>query len=311
MSRKGVNIKTLNTSKNNLDNNIKGQKEENSLEINSYSISEEKINDNINIPKLIKNNESIKYDKKGIGEKGSTLKAKKTLNKNKDNSSSNRTIKFRNQQKISIDYTETNAVTNAGLLQRPEKILKKKKRVSITNTIQEGQDLLEIPETPQLTTRQKLSRFFESNNRLFYIRIIVITLTTLSYIYYVVCTYKPKLFKSLNYIDFVVCSLLIIEHIINILISHYFWKFLYSIESMVNFVIEIPPFFSLLCDDDIGSNWYRFINFTRVLRLIKCYIIMDIYQNGEKSVKSQILNIILSILLIIFNYHMMKKVATI
>ena len=300
MSRKGVNIKTLNTSKNNLDNNIKGQKEENSLEINSYSISEEKINDNINIPKLIKNNESIKYDKKGIGEKGSTLKAKKTLNKNKDNSSSNRTIKFRNQQKISIDYTETNAVTNAGLLQRPEKILKKKKRVSITNTIQEGQDLLEIPETPQLTTRQKLSRFFESNNRLFYIRIIVITLTTLSYIYYVVCTYKPKLFKSLNYIDFVVCSLLIIEHIINILISHYFWKFLYSIESMVNFVIEIPPFFSLLCDDDIGSNWYRFINFTRVLRLIKCYIIMDIYQNGEKSVKSQILNIILSILLIIF-----------
>ena len=300
MSRKGVNIKTLNTSKNNLDNNIKGQKEENSLEINSYSISEEKINDNINIPKLIKNNESIKYDKKGIGEKGSTLKAKKTLNKNKDNSSSNRTIKFRNQQKISIDYTETNAVTNAGLLQRPEKILKKKKRVSITNTIQEGQDLLEIPETPQLTTRQKLSRFFESNNRLFYIRIIVITLTTLSYIYYVVCTYKPKLFKSLNYIDFVVCSLLIIEHIINILISHYFWKFLYSIESLVNFVIEIPPFFSLLCDDDIGSNWYRFINFTRVLRLIKCYIIMDIYQNGEKSVKSQILNIILSILLIIF-----------
>ena len=300
MSRKGVNIKTLNTSKNNLDNNIKGQKEENSLEINSYSISEEKINDNINIPKLIKNNESIKYDKKGIGEKGSTLKAKKALNKNKDNSSSNRTIKFRNQQKISIDYTETNAVTNAGLLQRPEKILKKKKRVSITNTIQEGQDLLEIPETPQLTTRQKLSRFFESNNRLFYIRIIVITLTTLSYIYYVVCTYKPKLFKSLNYIDFVVCSLLIIEHIINILISHYFWKFLYSIESLVNFVIEIPPFFSLLCDDDIGSNWYRFINFTRVLRLIKCYIIMDIYQNGEKSVKSQILNIILSILLIIF-----------
>ena len=300
MSRKGINLKTLNTSKNNLDNNIKGQKEENSLEINSYSISEEKINDNINIPKLIKNNESIKYDKKGIGEKGSTLKAKKALNKNKDNSSSNRTIKFRNQQKISIDYTETNAVTNAGLLQRPEKILKKKKRVSITNTIQEGQDLLEIPETPQLTTRQKLSRFFESNNRLFYIRIIVITLTTLSYIYYVVCTYKPKLFKSLNYIDFVVCSLLIIEHIINILISHYFWKFLYSIESLVNFVIEIPPFFSLLCDDDIGSNWYRFINFTRVLRLIKCYIIMDIYQNGEKSVKSQILNIILSILLIIF-----------
>ena len=300
MSRKGINIKTLNNSKTKHDSNIKGEKEENSLEINSLSISEQQINDNINTPKLVKNNESLKDDEEGLGEKRGKLKAIKAFNKNKENSSSNKTIKFRNPQKISIDYTETNVMTNAGLIQRPEKILKKKRRVSITNTIQEGQDLLEIQESPQLTTRQKLSRFFESNNRLFYIRIIVITLTTLSYIYYVICTYKPKLFKSLNYIDFIVCSLLIVEHIINLLISHYLFKFLTSIESLVNFVIEIPPFFSLLCDDDIGNNWYRFINFTRVLRLIKCYIIMDIYQNGEKSVKSQILNIILSLLLIIF-----------
>ena len=204
-------------------------------------------------------------------------------------------------KKISMNYTETNTITNADLIPKTEKILKKKRRVSLTNTIQEGQDLLEIPENPQITTRQKLSRFLESNNRLFYIRIIVITLTTLSYIYYVICTYKPELFKSLNYIDFFICSLLIFEHIINMLISHYFWKFIISIESLVNFVIEIPPFFSLLCDHNVTNNWYRFINFTRVLRLIKCYIIMDIYQNGEKSVKSQILNIILSILLITVN----------
>ena len=233
-------------------------------------------------------------------EKEDQVNARKKLKKNKENSSSNRTIKFRNSKKLSMNYTETNTVTNADFIQKTEKILKKKRRISVTKTIQEGQDLLEIPEIPTLTTRQKLSRFFESNNRLFYIRIIVITITTLSYIYYVICTYIPELFKSLNYIDFFVCTLLIIEHVINILISHYFWKFLTSIESLVNFVIEIPPFFSLLCDDNIGSNWYRFINFTRVLRLIKCYIIMDIYQNGEKSVKSQILNIILSILLIIF-----------
>ena len=233
-------------------------------------------------------------------EKEDQVNARKKLKKNKENSSSNRTIKFRNSKKLSMNYTETNTVTNADFIQKTEKILKKKRRISVTKTIQEGQDLLEIPEIPTLTTRQKLSRFFESNNRLFYIRIIIITITTLSYIYYVICTYMPELFKSLNYIDFFVCTLLIIEHVINILISHYFWKFLTSIESLVNFVIEIPPFFSLLCDDNIGSNWYRFINFTRVLRLIKCYIIMDIYQNGEKSVKSQILNIILSILLIIF-----------
>ena len=248
----------------------------------------------------IKNDESLKYDEDNLEEKEDQVNARKKLKKNKENSSSNRTIKFRNSKKLSMNYTETNTITNADFIQKTEKILKKKRRISVTKTIQEGLDLLEIPEIPTLTTQQKLSRFFESNNRLFYIRIIVITITTLSYIYYVICTYMPELFKSLNYIDFFVCTFLIIEHVINILISHYFWKFLTSIESLVNFVIEIPPFFSLLCDDNIGSNWYRFINFTRVLRLIKCYIIMDIYQNGEKSVKSQILNIILSILLIIF-----------
>ena len=300
MSRKGISIKTQNNSTIKQDEDVKDEKDEKSLEINSYSVSEQKINDNINIPKLIKNDESLKYDEDNLEEKEDQVNARKKLKKNKENSSSNRTIKFRNSKKLSMNYTETNTVTNADFIQKTEKILKKKRRISVTKTIQEGQDLLEIPEIPTLTTRQKLSRFFESNNRLFYIRIIVITITTLSYIYYVICTYMPELFKSLNYIDFFVCTLLIIEHVINILISHYFWKFLTSIESLVNFVIEIPPFFSLLCDDNIGSNWYRFINFTRVLRLIKCYIIMDIYQNGEKSVKSQILNIILSILLIIF-----------
>ena len=300
MSRKGISIKTQNNSTIKQDEDVKDEKDEKSLEMNSYSVSEQKINDNINIPKLIKNDESLKYDEDNLEEKEDQVNARKKLKKNKENSSSNRTIKFRNSKKLSMNYTETNTVTNADFIQKTEKILKKKRRISVTKTIQEGQDLLEIPEIPTLTTRQKLSRFFESNNRLFYIRIIVITITTLSYIYYVICTYMPELFKSLNYIDFFVCTLLIIEHVINILVSHYFWKFLTSIESLVNFVIEIPPFFSLLCDDNIGSNWCRFINFTRVLRLIKRYIIMDIYQNGEKSVKSQILNIILSILLIIF-----------
>jgi hypothetical protein len=134
--------------------------------MNSYSVSEQKINDNINIPKLIKNDESLKYDEDNLEEKEDQVNARKKLKKNKENSSSNRTIKFRNSKKLSMNYTETNTVTNADFIQKTEKILKKKRRISVTKTIQEGQDLLEIPEIPTLTTRQKLSRFFESNNRL-------------------------------------------------------------------------------------------------------------------------------------------------
>ena len=121
----------------------------------------------------------------------------------------------------------------------------------------------------------------------------------MSYIYYVICTYKTDLFKSLNYIDFFICFAVIIEHIINIILSHHIFKYLISIESLINFIIEVPPFFSLLSDDNLG-NLYRFINITRVLRLAKCYILMELLHHGEKNVNNQILNIIISILLIIF-----------
>ena len=301
MSRKGINIKILNNKKKKI-NDISGEKEEKSIDINSYSISEENINNNNNEKKLIEKIESLNQNdiSEEKEEPKETKHKSKKLNKEKQNSNSNRTIKFRNSKKKNINYTETNTITNADLIQKPEKILKKKKRLSLTNTIQEDQDLLDIPENPEITLRQKLSHFFETNHRLFYIRIIVSILTTFSYIYYIICTYKPSLFESLNYIDFFVCIFVIIEHVINALLAHHIFKYLISYESIINFFIEIPPFFSLLCDDYVSNRLYRFINITRVFRLTKSYIIMDIYQNGEKSVGSQILNIILSLLLIIF-----------
>ena len=59
MSRKGISIKTQNNSTIKQDEDVKDEKDEKSLEMNSYSVSEQKINDNINIPKLIKNDESL------------------------------------------------------------------------------------------------------------------------------------------------------------------------------------------------------------------------------------------------------------
>jgi len=60
-----------------------------------------------------------------LEEKEDQVNARKKLKKNKENSSSNRTIKFRNSKKLSMNYTETNTVTNADFIQKTEKILKK------------------------------------------------------------------------------------------------------------------------------------------------------------------------------------------
>ena len=300
MSRKGMNIKIVSSKLNKKEEDkSKAEKGENSLEINSYSISEQKINDNIIGDNLIQNDELL--NENDISEQKEEPKKRiKEKEKEKENSSSNRTIKFRNSRKITINNTETNTNTNADLVQKTERIFKKKRKSSIVKTIEEDQEYIETDENQTLTLRQKLSHFFEENNRLFYIRIVVSLLTTLSYIYYVICTYKPELYESLNYIDYFICISVIIEHVVSILAAHYISKYLISFESFMNFFIEIPPFFSLLCDDYSINKWYRFINITRVFRLTKCYIITEIYQKGEKSVKSQILNIILSILLIIF-----------
>ena len=178
-----------------------------------------------------------------------------------------------------------------------KKKIKKKRRMKKTQTIESFSYLEE--EDNQLTIRQRLTQFFELNNRLFYIKTIVSILNTLSYIYYLICTYKPSLFKSLNYIDFILCSLVIIEHIINLLLAHHILTYLFTIESVINLIIEIPPFFVFMCEDYHLDVLYRFINITRVLRLIKSYILIDVIQSKEKSVKNQILNIIFSILLII------------
>ena len=306
MSKRGINSKFFNNSnikKKNESKQQKEDKEEKSIEINSSYISGQNMNEINKKKEKIVNNESLSQDNDSE-EKEDPLDIIKNLGKNNENSSSNRTIRFRNQRKISNNITETNTNTNADFLQRTERILKKRRRNSFkrVSTIDNNEEIIQFAEFPQQTIRQKLSHFFEANNRLFYIRIIVSVLNTLSFIYYVVCTYNTSLYKSLNYIDFFICFTVIIEHIITILLAHHVCKFLFSFESIINFFIEIPPYFSLMCSDYITNKFYRFINITRVFRLTKCYIILDIYQHGEKSVNSQILNIILSILLIIFTF---------
>ena len=60
-------------------------------------------------------------------EKEDQVNVRKKLKKNKENSSSNRTIKFRNSKKLSMNYTETNTVTNADFIQKNWENFEKKR----------------------------------------------------------------------------------------------------------------------------------------------------------------------------------------
>ena len=150
-----------------------------------------------------------------------------------------------------------------------------------------------------INCRQRLTRFLELHDRLFYIKLVIYILSLVSFVYYVICTYINSLFPSLNYIDFFICAVYIFEHLINIILAHHFFFYIISIESLTLFLLEIPPFFSLLCSDFHLNSFYRFINITRVLRLLKGLNIIDLFIAGEKNVNSQIVNIICILLSIV------------
>jgi hypothetical protein len=150
-----------------------------------------------------------------------------------------------------------------------------------------------------LTCRQKLDRFLSVGDRFYRIKLIINIISLISFIFYVICTYVPKFYKILNYIDYFICFFFVIEHIIKMILSHHIINYLVSIESLLNFITEIPPFFVFLCKDfnfDIG---FRFINCTRVLRILRAYRLIELVQT-EKSVHQQMINIILTIFTFIF-----------
>ena len=167
---------------------------------------------------------------------------------------------------------------------------------SINSKIDEIKEQKEV----EINCRQRLNRFLDINNRLFKIKFSICIISFLSFIYYVICTYINSLYTSINYIDYFICTIYLIEHIINIILSHHFLTYIISLESLISFLLEIPPFFVFLCKNYTIDYIYRTINMTRVLRLLKAYKLIELLQGDEKSVNKQIIYIIIILSTMIF-----------
>ena len=201
---------------------------------------------------------------------------KKILNKIKNDLQSNTITKYKKD-----------------LNQEEKIVLKSSRNISKKGSIQSfKEDNIEQNIESDINCRQRLTRFLELHDRIFYMKFVIYVLSFLSFCYYVVCTYIGSLFKSLNYIDFFICAIYILEHLINIILAHHFFLYIISIESLIAFLLEIPPLFSFLCKDFHIDILYRFINITRVLRLLKATYVIDLFWAGEKNVNSQIIYII-------------------
>ena len=202
----------------------------------------------------------------------------------------NQVSKYKRDKKSNI-----NEMLSPNISIKPHKSINE----SINSNNYDNKEKNKEEEEENLTCRQRLTRFLETSNRLFYIKITIYILSILSFLYYILCTYINRLFPSLDYIDYIICLLYIIEHLFNMIMSHHLFTYLISIDSLISFLVEIPPYFVFLCENYTIDLIYRTINMTRVLRLLKAYKMIELFQGEEKSVFSQIVYIIITLIIMV------------
>ena len=173
---------------------------------------------------LINNNSSIKHtDKESVS---STDKKKSSLKINSRNHSNQITNQislknFEEQKQSNTLKSEINSLNNSQRISNNNsnknqnniqlnKVTKYKKenlqkgdskvipnRDSVQISKEDNIEQVEI--NNDINCRQRLTRFLELHDRLFYIKLIIYILSFISFAYYVVCTYINSLLPSLNY----------------------------------------------------------------------------------------------------------------
>ena len=227
---------------------------------------------------------SNSYSRKG-GSKASL--SKKIVSKEKRESDIKSISSFKNSfnSNIPLDSGKKNLKKMKSDIQT----VKSKKESGLTS----NDDKEQSEDANDMNCRQMIKRFFENNNKMNYVQTVTHFISLATFVFYVVCTYINKLFKYLNYIDYGVCPVYMIAHVINFLVAHQPLNYLISGDSIIFFILEIPPLFSSLCPNFHLHWFYRFINFTRVMRIIKVVNLVDIFIGKEISdITVQIITII-------------------
>ena len=173
-----------------IDNLIKNKSSSNNSEVESISSNENKKSLKRNISR---NQQSIKFaEEEKIQKHSSTIKSELNSLKNSErvNNNSNR-----NQ-----NNSQVNKVTKYKKQDGNKSSKENHNRESIQIS---KEDIIEQQEENDINCRQRLTRFLELHDRLYYIKMIIYILSFISFFYYVACTYVNSLFPSLNYITFI------------------------------------------------------------------------------------------------------------
>ena len=113
--------------------------------------------------------------------------------------------------------------------------------------------------------RQIFGKFF-TIERMSILQLIISILSTISCIFYVVCTYEIKLFKYMNYFDIVILIYFVFYNFIEIVLAYHRLLHIFSWNFLAQVITIIPAFLCFITDDYITSYTYMIVNACRVFR---------------------------------------------
>ena len=178
---------------------------------------------------------------------------------------------------------------------------KRKATITKFNTIVHDNNSSDDDEEEKKNLRQIVDKFFSTGNRLKILQIITSAVSLLSFIFYVICTYKTSLFKVMNVIDFIIASIYFIEFMVFFILAHHRLAYILTIDSLINLFTMVPGYFGFITEDYMESGIYMFINTSRVFRFLRIFRFINLFKNNEENnVNKQVTMIIITLLNIIF-----------
>lgn len=147
-----------------------------------------------------------------------------------------------------------------------------------------------------------------SQNQILF-KLIIPLLSTLTFLTYIMCTYFPIIFSPFRYIDMVACCVFLSEEIYLIIKAQHRIAFIFSLDSILNILTSVPPFFVFLADDPFEDWLYMFINASRVIRVLRLWQLVNMIQWKVNKNTKQLISFGCSMLQIIFIFAGLAQIV--
>ena len=127
----------------------------------------------------------------------------------------------------------------------------------------------EVEKNAEIQERKNLRQIFDKYftiEKMEILQLIISIICTINCIFYIICTYKIKLFKYMNYLDILVLLYLSFYNFVEIVLANHRLLYIFSFNFFIQLIAMLPIFLCFFTNDYINSFIYKVVNSCRVFR---------------------------------------------